>query len=69
MENKESILNEETSVEVKDEHTCPHISEELLEHLKEVFDTRKMLSYSVELEYLKGVQQVLNYLEYNYKEQ
>ena len=56
-------------MEVKDEHTCPHISEELLDHLKEVFDTRKMLSYSVELEYLKGVQQVLNYLDYQYKEQ
>lgn len=69
MEEKESIINEKSSEDiVEDEKQCPPISKELLDHLKDTFDVRKMLSYSVELEYLKGIQSVLNYLEFNYKD-
>jgi hypothetical protein len=41
----------------------PNVPKELLDRLKEDFDIRKMLKYRPDVEYLKGVQAVLDYLE------
>lgn len=42
----------------------PKVPKNLLEHLKEKFDIRRSIAYEQSLEYLKGVQDVLDYLDY-----
>lgn len=50
-----------------DDYTLPECSPEFLRVLKNIFDTRRMLRYKegVSLEYLKGIQEVLDYIEIN----
>lgn len=47
----------------------PLVPKELLDNLKECFDIRKMVKYNSSVEYLKGVQDVLDFLETRYKDQ
>lgn len=47
----------------------PLIPKELLDSLNECFDIRKMVKYDSSVEYLKGVQDVLDFLETRYKDQ
>lgn len=47
-----------------DDYTLPECSPEFLRVLKNIFDTRRMLNTSgISLEYLKGVQAVLDAIE------
>lgn len=44
----------------------PKVPKELLEHVKDRWDIRKNISYEQSVDYLKGVQDVLDYLDYLY---
>lgn len=47
----------------------PPVSKELVEALKEKMDIRKMIKWKPDLEYLNGVQDTVDFLEFVYKEQ
>lgn len=47
----------------------PLIPKELLESLKEYYDIRKLVKYSDSVDYLRGVQEVLDFLETKFKDQ
>lgn len=51
------------------EELTPKVSKEFLDHIKDVFDIRKIIMGDKTVDYLKGIQDVLNYIEINnYKE-
>lgn len=47
----------------------PLVNKELLERLKKDLDIRKLIKYNPSVEYLKGVQDTLDYLELKFNEQ
>ena len=72
-ETHDSILNNEDKNDVvmdlyKD---FPNFSQTFLKKLKETFDIRKMCRYTDKVEYLRGVQDVLDFLDnvQKYKEE
>ena len=54
---------------MNEEKKCPIVPKELLDHLKEIYDIRQMVMYTTTREELLGIQEVINFLEYNYREQ
>lgn len=46
------------------EELTPTVPKEALDHIKEVFDIRKIVMSTETVDYLRGVQAVLNYMEY-----
>lgn len=47
----------------------PVVSKELLDALKEELDIRKMIKYNPSVEYLKGIQDTIDFLEQKFNEQ
>ena len=58
-----------TTSDINIEGITPKVSKEFLDHIKDVFDIRKIIMGDKTVDYLKGIQDVLNYIEFNnYKE-
>lgn len=47
----------------------PLVSKELLDSIKKCLDIRKMVKYSDSADYLRGVQDAIDFLEARYKDQ
>lgn len=47
----------------------PLVSKELLDNLKKCLDIRKMVKYCDTAEYLRGIQDAIDFLESRYKDQ
>lgn len=62
-------------IEIKDKKEIdiddyfPVVSKELLDALKEELDIRKMIKYNPSVEYLKGIQDTIDFLEQKFNEQ
>jgi len=64
IEDKKSMIAEESEDNVVDPFKdFPRCSKVFLEKLKEVFDIRKLIRYSQTNDYLRGVQDVLDFIE------
>lgn len=62
-------------IEIKDKKEIdiddyfPVVSKELLDALKEELDIRKIIKYNPSVEYLKGIQDTIDFLEQKFNEQ
>ena len=64
------VTKRETQViDTPDNEYYPYVPKDLLERLEKDFDIRKLIIYSPDLEYLKGVQDVLRVLRDRYDRQ
>ena len=62
-------------IEIKDKQELdldeyfPVVSKELLDSLKDKLDIRKVIKYNPSIDYLKGIQDTIDFLELKFKEQ
>lgn len=62
-------------IEIKDKQETdldeyfPVVSKELLDALKDKLDIRKVIKYNPSIDYLKGIQDTIDFLELKFKEQ
>lgn len=62
-------------IEIKDKQELdldeyfPVVSKELLDALKDKLDIRKVIKYNPSIDYLKGIQDTIDFLELKFKEQ
>lgn len=62
-------------IEIKDKQEIdldeyfPVVSKELLDALKDKLDIRKVIKYNPSIDYLKGIQDTIDFLELKFKEQ
>lgn len=62
-------------IEIKDKQELdldeyfPVVSKELLDALKDKLDIRKVIKYNTSIDYLKGIQDTIDFLELKFKEQ
>lgn len=62
-------------IEIKDKQEIdldeyfPVVSKELLGALKDKLDIRKVIKYNPSIDYLKGIQDTIDFLELKFKEQ